>query len=209
MFQVRYHQLDGRRRHLLGLRDFTDQHSLSRSPGEGIDDPSASRSSLASLAFDKTFSLQSQNPLDPESRLGMLEVDIIYNTICAASPLLTSLVGKQLDEVFPAHVADEFHQLWGAILAFDERSELATKVMAFEDVGMSLNSDTATSVSGTVEVTKSETGDLEFFLCFNMPQVLVGTPRRSPRRSRSSPRSRRSQRSTASHGQDQDVCTAF
>ena len=108
-----YHRFDGKICHLLGLRDFTDQSSLAGSQAlDAIRDSAGDRPPPAS-----------PNALgagEGDSRLAMLEVDITYMTVCAASPALVSLVGKSLHEIFAAHVADSFQQLWPDIMLFDE-----------------------------------------------------------------------------------------
>ena len=100
--------------------------------------------------------------------------------IYGASAPIGWLAGRQLANIFPEDVTDGFQKLWNDILAVEERGELDRTVLSFSNIEMRFSPKKMALISGTVEVTRTASGDLDVFLCFRMP---VPKPRKSPRRS--------------------------
>ena len=173
VFQVSYHKLDGSIHHLLGLRDFTDQKSIASNAVDAISEGEDSRPE------------EVLEPASRSSRLGLLEVDIDFMQVCAASAPLGCLAGKALTDVFSVATSKRLKRLWDEVLLIEARGELAWKVLPFGTIDLRLSSSETLSVSGTTEVVRTSTGELEFFLCFSMPPSYPSfrSIRRSSRRS--------------------------
>ena len=104
-----------------------------------------------------------------QPRLVLLELDISFMQVYAASAPLGYLAGKQLTEIFSDDMSQSFQKLWNDISLLEEKGELAQKVMSFSNIEMRYSTKRTAQISGTVEVTKTATGELEIFLCFRMP----------------------------------------
>ena len=176
VFQVSYHKLDGSIHHLLGLRDFTDQKSIASNAVDAISEGEDSRPE------------ETVQPASRSSRLGLLEVDIDFMQVCAASAPLGCLAGKALTDVFSAATSKRLKRLWDEVLLIEARGDLAQKVLPFGTIDLRLSSSEILSVSGTTEVIRTSTGELELFLCFSMPPSFPSfrSIRRSSRRSHQS-----------------------
>lgn len=70
VFQVRYQQVDGQVRHLIGLRDFTDQQSLARKATDEICEPEVPKPAETAHSPDE------ERKHDFEDLLTLLEVDL-------------------------------------------------------------------------------------------------------------------------------------
>ncbi|CAE7852186.1 rsmI [Symbiodinium sp. KB8] len=195
VFQVSYRKLDGEICHLIGLRDFTDQSCLAGQAVDAIEDPMTSASASQSWAPSSSQDSMGSSPFDEEglpgqqflqppekshSRWVLLELDIPSMQIYGASAPIGWLAGKRLTNIFPEDVTDGFQKLWNDILAVEAKGELDRTVLSFSKIEMRFSPKKRSLISGTVEVTRTASGELDVFLCFRMP---VPTERRSSRRS--------------------------
>lgn len=207
VFHVSYSRLAGQTRHLLGLRDFTDQASLA---GRRAVDSTVARGALElephqgqGHGFD-LHSLQSRfeaqvNRLEDTRHLVFVQIDMDSLQVVTASVRTPFFVGKPLDEIFGEAEMNFFQQVWQQVHVLDQRNELATKELTVTSLYLLWKSQEEVCVSGRIEVTKQSDGRLGFLFCFEEPDVersAASTPR-SQTRSRSSSRSSRRKRSSS------------
>ena len=184
VFQVSYRKPGGKVCHLVGIRDFTDQSSLAASAVDAIHEPNSVD------AVGSSADLNEAQPLPlldgPIPRIMLLELDMSFMQVCAASAPLASMADKSLSDVFSEEAVRFFQQLWDEVLLLEARGELARKAMAFGNVVLKLGPKKMVQISGSVEVTATATRELEMFLCFRSPPLLSQWINRTSRRSQQS-----------------------
>ncbi|CAE7359900.1 rsmI [Symbiodinium sp. CCMP2592] len=199
VFHVSYSRLGGQTRHLLGLRDFTDQASLA---GRRAVD-----STVARGAFEEgqgngndLQSLQSRsgaevNRLEETRHLVFMQIDMDSLQVVTASVRTPFFAGKHLDEIFGEAEMNFFQQVWQQVQVLDRREELSTKELTVTSLYLRWKSKEA-CVSGRIEVTKQSDGRLGFLFCFEEPDAERSAASRPRSRSRSSSRSSRRKHSS-------------
>ena len=200
VFHVSYSRLGGQTRHLLGLRDFTDQASLA---GRRAVDSTVARGAFElgpneGQGNGKDLqSLQSRseaevNRLEETRHLVFVQIDMDSLQVVTASVRTPFFAGKPLDEILGEAEMNFFLQVWQQVQVLDRRNELATKELTVTSLYLQWGFHEV-CVSGRIEVTKQSDGRLGFLFCFEEPDLersTASTPR-SQTRSRCSSRSSR------------------
>ncbi|CAE7825755.1 rsmI [Symbiodinium sp. CCMP2456] len=208
VFHVSYSRLGGQTRHLLGLRDFTDQASLA---GRRAVDSTVGRGAFELEPHEgqgngkDLQSLQSRSGAEETRHLVYVQIDMDSLQVVTASVRTPFFAGKPLDEIFGEAEMDFFQQVWQQVQVLDRHKELATKELTVTSLYLRWKSQEV-CVSGRIEVTKQSDGRLGFLFCFEEPHAersIASTPRsqtRSRSSSRSSRRKRSSSRASSGHG---------
>lgn len=166
VFQVRYSKIDGGVRHLIGLRDFTDQLSLAgRNATDEIPEPS-SRSSRQRHPQDA-----SESP----PQLTLLELNLQDMVVNSASASLTQMVGRSLEEVFTSDGVELFRNAKRELAALEEQEALHETTLYFGSLGLRLGDSESVQISGTMEPIWSRKEGLRLVLCFQMSPASTGS----------------------------------
>ena len=185
VFQVSYRRPDDDKiYHLIGLRDFTDQASLAISAVDAVRE-SQPQATDAHLLHDTNLPMAVAEYASP--RILLLELDIPFLQVVAASAPLGFLAGSSLDSIFAGTVVQDLKQLWGELLQMEARGELSRtgRSLSFGKLDMRVSSKKAVQINAAIEVTTTALRELEMFLCFPMSPS-VSHMIRNPRRSRNS-----------------------
>ena len=178
VFQVMHRTSNGRIRHLMGLRDFTDQRSLAGSQAaDAMSDTRMSYSLLTPTIFTPNSTLP-PIPVTPPAaertdsdaiehkRLISLQIDMERGTVAAASKPV--FVGKKLTDVFSQSGLEVLERAW-----VDARSEEGVnKAISFHALELRLNASIKDLVDGILEAVTTETGDLNLMMrCLITPKL--------------------------------------
>lgn len=160
VFQVCYSKIDGEVRHLIGLRDFTDQLSLAgRNATDQIREPQAEH-------VDGANPVGSNPPSERTDQL-ILELDLQDMLVNSASASIRSLVGQRLEEVFTPDGVELFRKARLHLLALEEQKTLHEKTLFFGSLGLRCG-NVVYPISGIMEPTWSRRRELGLVLCFRM-----------------------------------------
>eukprot|EP00913_Durusdinium_trenchii_P000501 g458.t1 len=164
VFQVRYQQVDGQVRHLIGLRDFTDQQSLARKATDEICEPEVPKPAETAHSPDE------ERKHDFEDLLTLLEVDLDCMQVSSASSSLAWMAGKDLGEVFSSDSAELFQRARPEVLLLETQRTLKNKTLHFGNLKLRCG-DSYHTIAGAMEPMRS-TSRLRMALCFQMPASL-------------------------------------
>ncbi|CAE7651282.1 rsmI, partial [Symbiodinium pilosum] len=193
VFRVRLATLDGRRRHLIGLRDFTDDQALAN---DAIDAQASSATSSAgggvtplspllgipghTLASAARRSVRNSSPengggsgsgTDDDSRTqaAHLELDLISETVLSASMAVQGMEGQGFGQVFHEEGVKVMRQVWMDVQELEKKGELAGKTIRIGDLQVRKPSGIPLQVWANVEVLRGRGGERRLLLCFKVP----------------------------------------
>lgn len=204
VFRVRLRELDGRLRHLIGLRDFTDdkalavgaldaQHDSAGNAGVGHLPPLASLGhslqpppGRSSLRGSGDASGNGSND-DSKWQEAYLELDLKAETVASASLSVEGMEGLSFDEVFHEEGVEVMRQVRGDLIELDKKGDLVGKSIRIGDLHIRRPKSPSLQIWANVEVLRIRGGDMRLLLTFKVP-----IPKRVSRRSGS--RQRKEQR---------------
>lgn len=225
VFTIKTENAEGQVRHLLGLRDFTDSHSLSADRAMDAMDSAEDLpfsfswpiSSAESLRADITGSIRSDAaaitssastdqewPIaGPVKKQAYLDLDMEVKVIASASSSVTFVAGLSLDDFFPSpHTLQLLQQVCDeAQRSFDSDGSIPNKVFNFEDLPVQWTPEKYGTLVGAFQVVRTRFGGLGILLAFDEPDWSQSPHRHSRASGRStSSRASRKHRSTHSAG---------
>lgn len=167
-----YSKIDGEVRHLIGLRDFTDQLSLAgRNATDQIREPADQN------VEENPVNPVGSNPPGERTDQLILELDLQDMVVNSASASIRCLVGQRLDEVFTPDGVELFQKARPHLLALEEQQALHEKTLFFGSLGLRCG-NVVYPISGIMEPTWSRRRELGLVLCFRMspgPMLPVAT----------------------------------
>ncbi|CAE7493638.1 unnamed protein product [Symbiodinium necroappetens] len=187
VFQVVYRTTRGEARHLIGLRDVTDQGCLVRGKSADSSDiqlsypmmpvdtltPMTSQSvSTAAVSFSATgpqalpSSQRNVSVTRVQNKLLFMQMDMDRRVVSTSSRAIC--VGRTLVDLFSARGAEVLQSAWA------EASESATLSMAFriKSLYLQLSMSAKEYVSGTLQLVQTASGSLQLMLlCLTPPSL--------------------------------------
>eukprot|EP00439_Symbiodinium_sp_Y106_P007556 s3103_g1.t1 len=184
VFTIKTENAEGQVRHLLGLRDFTDSHSLSADRAMDAMDSAEDLpfsfswpiSSAESLRADITGSIRSDAaaitssastdqewPIaGPVKKQAYLDLDMEVKVIASASSSVTFVAGLSLDDFFPSpHTLQLLQQVCDeAQRSFDSDGSIPNKVFNFEDLPVQWTPEKYGTLVGAFQVVRTRFGGL-------------------------------------------------
>ncbi|CAE6972192.1 CACNA1F, partial [Symbiodinium sp. KB8] len=180
VFQVTYHTLQGRVRHLIGLRDVTDQgsicgskavESLSIMPRTYTPMSAATCSSIESQPADGKRSSGTDTVrvarLDP-SKIVSLEIDMNLQVVCTSSE--PAYIGRQIGDVLTGEGLDLLETCW-------VESRAAHVALSFSALELRIHAGHPFAlVRGTIQVVQSQNGSRDLLLVGEIPFCHTAAP---------------------------------
>ncbi|CAE7377711.1 unnamed protein product [Symbiodinium pilosum] len=190
VFQVLYQNVQGQARHLIGLRDCTDQGSLT-----GSAELSDMQYSYTLMAAD-VFTPMSSQPVSPAmaespaqasqpvqrnaaliripNRLLFVQIDMDRRVVSAASR--SACLGRTLNDLFPAGGAELLESAW--VEAQREQGESAA--FTFAALDLRLSTSARDYISGALQAVQTEEGTWQLMLLSKIPPTLLTPEGSSP-----------------------------
>lgn len=177
VFQVRYQKQDGEMRHLLGLRDFTDQQALA-----GRNAADATEGGLDSYKLMDSTPVNSATcsiPAAPANRIVYLQLDMEQGIVEATSVFARILAGMRLTDVFPGFGSVLMQNVWAELVQsahMNSLEALATKLHTFERLQVNWGESQTDQIDGVVEPISSDRGYRLLVRCSGSSMRCPGSP---------------------------------
>lgn len=197
VFRVRLRELDGRLRHLIGLRDFTDDKALAVGAVDAQHDSVSNAGGVGHLPPIPAVGHSLQPPPGRRSLRGSadasghggnddskwqdayLELDLKAETVASASLPVEGMEGLSFDEVFHEEGVEVMRQVRGDLKELDKKGDLVGKSIRIGDLHIRRPKSPSLQIWANVEVLRIRGGDMRLLLTFKVP-----IPKRVSRSSR-------------------------
>ena len=185
VFQVRYHKQDGEMRHLLGLRDFTDQQSLAGRNAADATEGGLDSYKLMGPTPVSSVSMLSRSsdrgliPAAPANRIVYLQLDMEQGIVEATSVFASILAGMRLTDVFPGFGSVLMQNVWAELVKcahMNTLETLATKLHTFERLQVNWGESQTDQIDGVVEPISSDRGYRLLVRCSGSSMRCPGSP---------------------------------
>jgi len=165
VFHVRYVDWNGATRHLIGLRDFTDQASLAQARAtdammemvapvpavppmlppllplleEGITwhSPKVKAADSLQVKMSDSLKVKMSDTLAIQQELNLLEIDMTQLVVSAASVSVDFLVGKQVSEIFQGEGVKLLTQIHELATMLEQEGQLSSRTFSYGDCALS------------------------------------------------------------------------